>query len=180
MAGNLQTQLQKETKLNNTVAHNCTSKWTQTDTLVKVGHFKWSKPPGGSLIFFSYFNVFYWVTNRYVFHRTQVKITNGLCVMGLWMLCGLRTWTQCWMTIRCCVWPTVRGSNSTIPCTCCLRCRTWLLLLLLQSADVVWFTWIPVHWAGDHMWSRGWNEHARKWRMRQRCCLPSFSSSSWF
>ena len=76
MAGNLQTQLQKETKLNNTEAHNnyCKSKWTQTDTLVEVGHFKWSNPPGGSLILslilfcyfgykrFSYFNVFYWVS----------------------------------------------------------------------------------------------------------------------
>lgn len=39
------------------------------------------------------------------------KRRSGTCLMGLWMLCGSRTWTRFWTTTRNCVWVLERSSN---------------------------------------------------------------------
>lgn len=82
---------------------------------------------------------------------TQVMQRNGLFLMDLLMLFGLKTWILCLMITKCYVFLTVKELNYLPHLLCSLRSMIWLLLLLLLLVVVVWFTWNQFIWDGSRL-----------------------------
>lgn len=65
---------------------------------------------------------------------------NGLSSMDQWTHFGLRIWILFWMIIWCCVWQMGKESSWGTKCACSSKSKTYELLLLPLSLDVVWST----------------------------------------
>ena len=53
--------------------------------------------------------------------KKYIWLTGTSCSMGMWMLCGLRIWTQWWMTTSSSLWPMENASAYRVTAPCCSR-----------------------------------------------------------
>lgn len=60
--------------------------------------------------------------------------------MGLWMLFGSKTWTQCWMITRCCACLMVKESSFPLHLPWSSKLMIYQLPPLPLLVDAVWFT----------------------------------------